>query len=419
MMMDQLCSCASAAEPPGLDASFSASSNSSKKSYFDDTIVRSAPKVDRSPTKISPNRWEALRSVVASHGDYTIKDYCDFYEEAEESMLEDGNSRYPTKKTAKKTAPKMKSLADDSKDEDVEMDYSLDEDDDVRMEPPTTPASANGSGRDLHTCHSFDQPYIEQISRFPCSSLPLLEEGDPSTPLQPRTSADLPLSPPVARLPERRRTRPTAQISPQILGFQRPSNGRIPASPAPSAADTCTTISLSHSFAREFEDDDESVDRDLVGGNLFLDRLASETLVNSPNQSPFRLRPRTPVEDDHEDEKKEDSEDLENLGPSTPPRSRKRASGDDEDHTAYRCLVRMSPDNYKHGKTDEWCEPMSETESQMSNASSSVLLPLHPHQRIIAPLPHDLDSEDADHSGYTFFPRDSTSQRRRITVPDF
>lgn len=419
MMMDQLCSCASAAEPPGLDASFSASSNSSKKSYFDDTIVRSAPKVDRSPTKISPNRWEALRSVVASHGDYTIKDYCDFYEEAEESMLEDGNSRYPTKKTAKKTAPKMKSLADDSKDEDVEMDYSLDEDDDVRMEPPTTPASANGSGRDLHTCHSFDQPYIEQISRFPCSSLPLLEEGNPSTPLQPRTSAELPLSPPVARLPERRRTRPTAQISPQILGFQRPSNGRIPASPAPSAADTCTTISLSHSFAREFEDDDESVDRDLVGGNLFLDRLASETLVNSPNQSPFRLRPRTPVEDDHEDEKKEDSEDLENLGPSTPPRSRKRASGDDEDHTAYRCLVRMSPDNYKHGKTDEWCEPMSETESQMSNASSSVLLPLHPHQRIIAPLPHDLDSEDADHSGYTFFPRDSTSQRRRITVPDF
>ena len=43
------------------------------------------------------------------------------------------------------------------------------------------------------------------------------------------------------------------------------------------------------------------------------------------------------------------------------------------------------------------------------SVSSSVLLPLHPHQRIIASLPQEDNSND--HSGYTYF-RDSIQRQR-------
>merc|ERR1719223_644973 len=119
MVLDNLCSCASASEPIFVDDDLTttirsnSSIRSSRSSYFDDTILRSDPKVDRSPTKISPTRWEALRSVVASHGDYNAQDYCDFYErslttmpsieETKENsstsmnMMNTADSIYPTK----------------------------------------------------------------------------------------------------------------------------------------------------------------------------------------------------------------------------------------------------------------------------------------------------------------------------------
>ena len=515
LVLDQLCSCSSTVDPTSSvydishtntlnstttsNSIFSNNSNSishhkinnnsknSKKTatYFDDTILRSEPKVDRSPTKISPTRWEALRSVVASHGDYTIQDYCDFYEKAVESMPSEEkddlngiantsatnnmNASYPSKDNL------TKSLADQSKDEDEEdadvvMEDSISLRDDVPLSPIASGNMDSGvdirpskshSGRNINTCHSFDQ-YIETTSRCLCSSREGLET--PTTPAN--ANAAPPLSAPTTRLPDRRRSRQaTFQLSPRTLDFQRPANNRngntIPPSPAHSQADTYSTISLSQSFAREFDEDSDDVvtrSRSLLedGRSIF---LATEPLNfadhnSDPSRSPFRTRTTLSDNDNdsnnetidangHQDEKKED---LENA-PSTPPRriSRKRANESTNDD-AYRCLVRMSPDNYKHGKSNEsdigigenqenssnnnsdycWWDnvgmkfPTSPSEqSHLLSASSSLLLPLHPHQRIIAPLLDDFEgaAANADHSGYSCFRQEP--QRRRISVPDF
>merc|ERR1712086_705936 len=138
----------------------------------------------------------------------------------------------------------------------------------------------------------------------------------------------------------------------------------------------------SHSFAREFDEGDDDFELiEPMGGNLYLDRLAAETITHSPSRSPFRrLQPRTSNHDNDE---------------------------------RYRCLVRMSPDNYKHGKTsssDLWAEfPKPEETGSISSISSSVLPPLHPHQRIIEPL------SDMRSNGYSFF-RDQLPIKRRITT---
>jgi hypothetical protein len=386
MVFDNLCSCHSAADP--FETIHRSSSTESKKSYFDDTILRSDPKVDRSPTKISSTRWEALRAVVASQGDFTAQDYCDFYEKCVETMpsieetkedltrMDTADSIYPTKEDKNKT----RSLMDYSKDdEDEEMEIV---DDEIRQ----APSNSSSSDQDLQTCQSFDHYIVEPSRRYFCAP--------PSTP--PRSGIAAPLSPPTTRLPERRRNRQANQIAPTTLGFLGlPSGQRLtPPSPAHSAAaDTYTTISLSQSFAKEFDEDED--DFEPMGGNLFLDRLAAETISQSPSRCPFRrLRPRTC----HEDEKKEEEE---TDRPSTPTRNR---SIEDKDDEQYRCLVRMSPDNYKHGKTTEqdWCEFPEPGET--SSVSSSVLLPLHPHQRI--------SIEPSENSGYSFF-RD----QKQIAVP--
>lgn len=366
MVIDNLCACQSAADPYG--SLHATSSAESKKSYFDDTILRSDPKVERTPTKISDSRWDALRAVVASQGDIAAADYCDIYEKPiatmpsiEESkedvtMMDSSDSIYPIK-------PKTKTRS--LMDEDEEMEVA-DADDAVREGP--------SSDLELHSCQSFDHYILEPSRRyFSCAS--------PSTP--PRAPNGTPLSPPAARLPDRRRMRQASQISPRTLGFLGlPSGQRLtPPSPAHSAAaDTYTTISLSNSFAREFDEDD---DYDPMEGNLYLDRLAAETTAQSPSRSPFRLRPRTC----HEDEKKQEEAD----GPSTPPR--KQITSDKDDDVQYRFLVRMSPDNYKHEKapSSEWCEFPKPEESP----TSSILLPLHSHQRIIDPI--------ADMEGNPFF----------------
>jgi len=436
LLFDQICSCSSAAEPPKsvYSTNDSFNSNSQTNTYFDDTVLRSDPKVDRSPTRISPTRWDALRSVVASHADYTIEDYCDFAElmpcEEKEENNDNDNSRYPTSKTKKSSRNQCRRssiLADNSKDEDVAMDMDCDLDqseemkEDIRMKPPASPTtqsessifrnstqashSRNHSGKGLNTCHSSDQ-YID-TTRYLCAEGP---STPPTTP--PRWS------PPSTSLHDRHRSRQASlmqtTLTPRTLSFQRlaipnTNASRKPPSPSQSVADTYTTISLSHSFAREFEEDNKT--------------WSESASLTSSSRSPFRrCQPRTILSEhnDYGEIKQEDSEDLENMHPSTPPRTRKlaRNEGDDDD-LAFPCLVRMSPDNYKHGKTvsdEDWCY-----ESPVSNASSSVLLPLHPHQRIIALLPHDSEDADTDvdHSGYTCFRGMllKDAQRQRVASP--
>lgn len=467
-VLDQMmCSCASTSIELKEGDAASSNNNSivSKNSYFDDTIVKSDPaNVVRSPTKISPTRWEALRAVVASHGDYTSQDYCDFYEGTVSSQDEgnqlpkyskeevhSANSRYPikTKPTDWSKCRESSILAtDDSMEEDE--DYLDITDDDIRVEPPASPNPAlcgeedmDMSGRDLNTCHSFDQ-YID-TSRYICAQREQQQRSIPATP----PPATPPRVPPANRLPDRRRSRQigaATTLTPRTLGFQRLQRSLPPPSPS---ADTYTTISLSQSFAREFDDDDDSSEHMVERRSplrpspvtppsnvdfrqreaLFLDRIASETLpTTSPSRlgSPFRrLQPRTRA--NIEDEKKEDEND--DFYPSTPPRKPKKSSDEDdeeEDESAYRCLVRMSPDNYRHEKHTPYDDWMAEeamhrvsVTSEASSASSSVLLPLHPHQRIIAPLPHDWESfhEDSmDHGGYTCFRNEIEKQQRVSSV---
>lgn len=268
MVLNQLCSCTSAVEPPGIEVAHTIGSNSvtsnNSKAYFDDTILRSDPKVDRSPTKISPTRWEALRGVVASQGDYTVQDYCDFYEKTVETMpsieetkeeYDNARSIYPTKNNVniKLTTAKTRSLMDNSKDEDdiedMEIEIGINEDDDIRAEPPaTTDSEREHSFMEIHTCHSFDQYVVEPSRRFLCAS-ETIASTPVSTPVSNRNSMAPPLSPPATRLPDRRRNRQASlsQISPRALGFQTMNNASptrtrlTPPSPAPSAADTYTT----------------------------------------------------------------------------------------------------------------------------------------------------------------------------------
>lgn len=562
-VMDQLCTC-SASAAMVVDAKDNSNknsnntgharrsrSNSSSSSgrYFDDTILRSDPKVERSPTKISQTRWEALRAVVASHGDYTIQDYCDFYEQAVESMpmetrecysLEQAsgeepqahrasehqvpraqqqqqqaqqkdddddpsNGRYPTKpnlwrKPSSRNQLRRSSilLTDDSKDNEEQPPPEEEQREQERhrelvhelllLEAPRSPGARSepsmgslaphrrnaeqhndDSGRILRTCHSFDQ-YLD-TSRYLCAngtnhhargSTPgHAPTGSRSNPASPRGHASAQGSP-HARLYERRRARrsqmraqsmQSSPLSPRTPAFQRLSHRTTPPSPSPSAADTCTTISLSQSFDREFDEDcddddytqmDDIMERDILdamqqheetaahGSRLVLDRLSSGTYLSmSPTSSPNRtpIRNRSPSHSP-----------FRRLRPRT---KAPRDEGHDRDGSdPYRCLVRMSPKNYRHeftksqadlwttlgggsgaeeskqelGAASSYNAVVDDDDDLFSTASSSVLLPLHPHQRIMAPLPHEESSfEVDDHSGYTCF-RDSLGKEASGTT---
>lgn len=100
--------------------------------------------------------------------------------------------------------------------------------------------------------------------------------------------------------------------------------------------------------------------------------------------------------------------------------SSKSLEDDEEDgtistntNTAYRYLIRMNPQNYKLSSTlSETSSRNNEGSPSQALASASSLLPLHPHQRIIAPLPHQDSTFDEDNSGYTYI-RD-TLRRQHI-----
>lgn len=96
---------------------------------------------------------------------------------------------------------------------------------------------------------------------------------------------------------------------------------------------------------------------------------------------------------------------------------RRHCELDGGDDSTYRYLIRMSPTNYrledysKDRRNDE-----DDDEDIFSNASPSILMPLHPHQRIMAPLPQDdsyfCDYNDIDNSGFTHF-------RGSLAMPEF
>merc|ERR1712110_1325864 len=121
----------------------------------------------------------------------------------------------------------------------------------------------------------------------------------------------------------------------------------------------------------------------------------------------------------HEDEKKEEDREERLRGENQEPISHqvikpaKKLSSDDEDEgdnndsRQYRYLIRMSPRNYRHRSSssaaaaaalsegaagdamrgEEDFQPYDvevHAEDVSSNTSSSVLLPLHPHQRILS-----------------------------------
>jgi len=374
-------------------------------------------------------------------------------------------SLYPTKKSKSKSTSKSSSskssirksrnnnknryrrssiVADESNGNDY--------DDDIRMGPPSARSSSSptsmSSSTDtsnlmtLNSCHSFDQ-YIDTTNYLYASS-----NAAVTTPQTPRLQLD-----------ERRRTRRAQQqeyqqaatTSPPTPSFQLSPQRRTenPPSPTPSAADTYTTISMSQSFTNEFDDsDDTSFEQQQVmtdEGNLYLDTTTTTTAstvsittpfpyfesttdinngVSDSRNNPFRrLRPRTTTmtdissiyeNNDHEYGKKDVQDKVdcdENIKPSSTKNhstnTKKRASHEDDgsiDGGAYRYLIRMSPQNYRHrGGVEEskyneveeeyeYATPPQQQEQQyhqdedvISMASSSLLMPLHPHQRIMFP----------------------------------
>lgn len=121
------------------------------------------------------------------------------------------------------------------------------------------------------------------------------------------------------------------------------------------------------------------------------------------------------------------------------------------DDSAYRYLIRMSPTNYRHEESKDSNDNHNTNyanaihnhkdcvfdgekgrnnnnekadDEVFSNASSSVLLPLHPYQRVMAPLPHqeaggyncddNSNNIDIDNSGYT-----TMHFRDSLLIPEF
>lgn len=342
MMMDQLCSCSSPAS--ALDESYRVVHTNT---YFEDAIQRSNAMVDTYPAKISQSRWDALRKVVASHDD--TKDILD---QSCNDNEYGPNSLYPTKLKTKRTNKQSSQssivcLNEHNDDDDVPIDLTFS----MGLESPLRSGRSVAIGTPCSTYSLEASPSFEQYMDNTTSC-----EGDSTAFHTPPPSSRIAAIPQAPFL-NRRRTRQQASalFTPYRLST------RLPPSPDPSNADTYTTISLSQSFAREFESDDSFEQP----GDVF------QTLATYPNQknSPFRRKTTSKKASGGEEETKEGDE--ENKGTSS------IAPQDEE------CmfLIRMSPTNYKHsyGLRDD---KENSEDDIWSNASSSVLLPLHSHQRI-------------------------------------
>eukprot|EP00537_Pseudo-nitzschia_pungens_P017910 CAMPEP_0172411052 /NCGR_PEP_ID=MMETSP1061-20121228/77191_1 /TAXON_ID=37318 /ORGANISM="Pseudo-nitzschia pungens, Strain cf. pungens" /LENGTH=644 /DNA_ID=CAMNT_0013147257 /DNA_START=609 /DNA_END=2545 /DNA_ORIENTATION=- len=162
---------------------------------------------------------------------------------------------------------------------------------------------------------------------------------------------------------------------------------QTPPSPSPSAADTYTTISLSQSFAQEFEDSDDEEE-------------------DYKERSPLRPRTKSSIFPKSVGEFKE--EELEDHLTNNNSNSNNNNGRGAADHSAYRCLVRMGPSHYKHHGESMSFSHGEDRDEIVSNASSSVLLPLHPHQRVLS---HD---DDGNHD-----PGFRLELREALRMPEF
>jgi len=511
--------------------------------------------------------WDALRSVVASH-DHDARP-----NSRRSSIVADDESgtTHGGRDDDEDQDGRIPHHDCDSYHEDASNGNSLHAAGNARVRvPASTRASCTSTSylaTTLYTCSSFDQ-YID-TSRFWCSSDGPVDRGavavDPagSPPVggRPRlgSTASVSMSSAAATTPPRtparhggfherqrhRQAKRTAQPSKSMPAFASTStpprrHGRSPTPPSPS--DTHTTISLSQSFAEEFDEDhatdagtdgngepaspqdDElliqpandigssasasvcvgSLERDIRQGHLFLDPVAAQQLLadagaaatatststtslstsvtgssiannNTATDAPssrrsWQLRQRTTTtvpsskdetksqddggDNDNSNQQRQES-DKDHHDPFVSaaksvfqkplrhyPQDYSNGNGDD---SAYRYLIRMSPTNYRHeeskdsicngndGSTTEFgCQEgpdnVNDDDDVFSTASSSVLLPLHPHQRVMAPLPHqetggchcddngnsiDVDI-DIDNSGYT-----TMHFRDSLLIPEF
>jgi len=351
------------------------------------------------------------------------------------NSIVDSMSLNPTKTSKSKSSSSSRKRRNSKKNRyrqsSIVADESNDYDGDIRMGPPPTcssPTSMSSTDTSnlmkLNSCQSFDQ-YIDTTNYLCASSDAAAAAATMATPTNNSRNAAVPVTPRL-QLDERRRNRRAQQQQYQLSP-----------SPTLSAADTYTTISMSQSFANDFDYADSSDDtsfeqqqqQDMTneGNNLYFeDRLTAEQLLtptpttyastdpipsfhttraivsittpfpyfesttdihnndsgSDSRNNPFRrLRPRTTTMDfsgmadissihqnnnGHEDEdetKEEQDEDVdENKNPPSsvtkkqqPTTTKKLASHEDDDcggggldDSAYRYLIRMSPQNYRH-----------------------------------------------------------------------
>jgi hypothetical protein len=342
MVFDQLCACSSASAVHNTTAL-----DESMLMHDDDT---STFRFDLSHNQIR------LRQVVASQ-DQSF---------AEDSTLWAGNTAdskyYPTKQQYFPTIRKSSILFEDE-DSDSDSILDMDEDDASRdaapalikdptkitkatpiMDASSISCGADSSGikltvedyssRMLYTCESFDH-----FIRGKNSS-----NGESSS-----ISCGIPVPP-----------QPQQPGSEMVFCMDTPPNHirqRLQPPNSPGAT-TCTTVSLTQSFMKEFDDDadgdDDDDDDSLMGG----EKVDAKEMMERWNQSSsqlFRGLDNNAVEEEAQQQQQESPEDQ--CCFQTPPSSPSRkwmtaeppaAPSCRHHHEAYRYLIRMKPQNYVH-----------------------------------------------------------------------
>eukprot|EP00537_Pseudo-nitzschia_pungens_P005313 CAMPEP_0172376826 /NCGR_PEP_ID=MMETSP1060-20121228/68588_1 /TAXON_ID=37318 /ORGANISM="Pseudo-nitzschia pungens, Strain cf. cingulata" /LENGTH=574 /DNA_ID=CAMNT_0013104491 /DNA_START=735 /DNA_END=2459 /DNA_ORIENTATION=+ len=362
-------------------------STESSSSLFSRSLPRSQPVVTKSPTRMSSSRWNALRSVVASRDEYLLdpeyeKHIADFdvcrnrfksrmqrqsndNDKDNENQNEDENENHESSSSSALYNPTKSAnpLQQQQQQQRRRKSSIVDEDYDLlhsKQQESSHQEPARGFGS-ASSCSVLD-PYLD-TTRYWCTSAAVETSNANTTGPSNRRRTRLASA---AASATRGRSQSLSQAPDQT---ETQTQTETPPSPSPSAADTYTTISLSQSFAKEFEDSDDEEE-------------------DYKERSPLRPRTKSSIFPKSVGEFKE--EELEDhLTDNDNDNNNGRGAAD---HSAYRFLVRMGPSHYKHhGESMSFSHGVSHGEDRdeiVSNASSSVLLPLHPHQRVLS---HDDD----------------------------